>query len=123
MALTNKGNFIINGIEFKPKNLKINYESLQASDTGRTDDGILHINWVRRRIHKLEITMPPITASEVSRLLLLVQGKEYNITFFDIVENQEKTIYAYTSNSSADCYSGVVRNGFYQGVAFNAIEV
>ena len=37
--------------------------------------------------------------------------------------NGEKTIHCYTSNSSADCYSGVIKGGLYQGVSFNSIEI
>lgn len=121
--MTSKGNFIINNIEFRPKSLKVNYESLASEDSGRTDDGNMYIGWVKRRVRKLEITMPPMTGNEVSQLLSLVQGQEYNITYFDPLTNGEKTINCYTSNSSGDCYSGVLKGGLYTGVAFNSIEL
>lgn len=124
MALRNKGDFIINNTyTFTPKSLKPSFDSLAAANSGRTDDGTMHIYWVLRRIRKLEIEMPPCTSAEAAAILDLVQGREYTITYWDILENDEKTITVYTSNSSADCYSGVIRNGLWQGLTFNAIEI
>lgn len=124
MALTSKGHFKINqNKEFVAKSLKTNYESLTAEDSGRTDDGVMHINWVFRKIRKVEIEMPPMTSSEVSSLLSEVQGQEYELTYFDILDNNERTIRVYTSNSKSDLYSGVILNGLWQGVSFNAIEL
>lgn len=121
--MNSKGNFIINKKEFSPKSLKVNYESLASEDSGRTDDGVMRIEWVKRCVRKLEIIMPPMTANEVSELLPLVQGKEYNITYFDPLTNSERTINVYTSNSSGDCFSGVLRGGLYTNVGFNCIEL
>lgn len=123
MALRSKGNFKIGTTEFSPKNLKVTYDSLATEKSGRSDDGEMHITWVRTCITKLEITMPPLTMSEVSSLLNKVQGKVYSITYHDPRTNAEKTISVYTSNSDADCYSGVLHNGLYQGVTFSAIEM
>lgn len=123
MALTSKGHFKIGNTEFLAKSLVVGFESLAGPNSGRTDDGIMHIDWVFRKIRKIEIEMPPMTAAEVSQLLSLVQGQEYEIIYFDPLANAEKMIGAYTSNSSSQLYSGVIRNGLYQGVAFSAIEL
>ena len=69
--MNSKGNFIINGKEFSPKSLKVNYESLASEDSGRTDDGVMRIEWVKRCVRKLEIIMAPMTPNEVSELLPL----------------------------------------------------
>lgn len=119
----NDGSFKIGTKTFVAQSLKPNFESLASENSGRTDDGVMRITWVLRKIRKLEITMPPMTASEVSQLLSLVQGQEYSITYHDPLANADKTLSVYTSNSSADCYSGVIRNGLYTNVAFNAIEL
>ena len=63
MALTTQGHFKINDDkEFVAKSLKVNYESLSGEDSGRTDDGVMRINWIFRRIRKVEIEMPPMTS-------------------------------------------------------------
>ena len=121
MPNNSNGYISIGGSRFAVQSLKVNLESLAAED--RTDDGVMHINWVLRRIRKVQIQLPPCDASTASSLLALVQGQEYSLTYFDPLTGGQNTITAYTSNSSADCYSGVLYNGLWQGVSFNAIEV
>ena len=118
MALTTQGHFKINDDiqEYVAKSLKVNYESL-------TDDGVMRINWVFRRIRKVEIEMPPMTSQELSRLLSRVQGQEYYLTYYDPLDNVERKAKVYTSNSKTDLYSGFIMNGLWQGVSFNAIEL
>ena len=123
MALTSKGAIQIGTKTFIPASITPSYESLASADSGRTDDGVMRISWVLDRVRKLEITMPPMTSQDLSSLLSLVQGKEYKMTFFDALTNQELERKFYTSNSSADMYSGILRNGLWQNVSFNASEV
>ncbi len=123
MALTTKGHFKINNEQFEAKSLRVNYESLSGEDSGRTDDGVMRINWIFKKVRKVEIEMPPMESSDLSKLLSLVQGQEYSLTYFDPLDNAEKTIQVYTSNSKTDLYSGMILGGLWQGVAFNAIEL
>ena len=123
MALTTKGHFKINNEQFEAKSLRVNYESLSGEDSGRTDDGVMRINWIFKKVRKVEIEMPPMKSPDLSKLLSLVQGQEYNLTYFDPLDNAEKTIQVYTSNSKTDLYSGMILGGLWQGVAFNAIEL
>ena len=123
MALTTKGHFKINNEQFEAKSLRVNYESLSGEDSGRTDDGVMRINWIFKKVRKVEIEMPPMKSPDLSKLLSLVQGQEYSLTYFDPLDNVEKTIQVYTSNSKTDLYSGMILKGLWQGVAFNAIEL
>lgn len=124
MNLHSKGNIILNNeFEFSPRALTINYESLASDNSGRTLDGVMHIYWVFNRIRKLEIELPPCRPELIAQVFSRVQGQEYYITYFDTLDLAEKTIWVYTSNSSNECYSGVVRNGLYRGAKFNAIEI
>lgn len=127
MAVTtlvdDKYSFKINGMGFHAKSIKYSWESLASEDSGRTLDGVMHIYWVRRNIRKLEIVMPPCQYHIIQNLVNLTQGKEYYITYYDPEINKERTLRVYTSNSHSDTYSGVVRNGLYQGFEFHAIEL
>ena len=122
MALTSKGHFKVNGTEYVAKSIKVDLESLASEDSGRTDDGVMHINWVLKKIRKVFIEMPPSTTADIAPLRSAVQGSTYSLTYFDPLDNAEKTITAYTSKSSS-LYSGVLYNGLWQGTQFNAIEV
>ena len=131
--LSDKGSFIISATAtpsiseqsrvFHPASLKTVYDSLADETSGRTDDGTMHITWVYQRIRRVEIAMPPMSPADASVLLALVQGQIYYITYWDVLENAEKTIQVYTSTSNGDCYSGVINNGIWQDIAFNAIEL
>lgn len=123
MALSNKGNFIIDNMEYKPKSIKLSFESLASEDSGRTEDGVMHISWIKQKLRKWEIEMPPCTSSQASSILSKVQGQTYYITIFDASTNSEVTVHVYTSTSSGECYSGVLMNGLYTGITFNAIEL
>lgn len=123
MALTSKGHFQVNGTEYLAKSIKVDLESLASEDSGRTDDGVMHINWILRKIRKVFIEMPPSTTADIAPLLSAVQGQTYSLTYFDPLDNAEKTITAYTSKGSSSLYSGVLYNGLWQGTQFNAIEV
>ena len=123
MALTSKGHFQVNGTEYKAQSIKVNLESLASEDSGRTDDGVMHINWVLKKIRKVEIQVAPSNTANIAPLLAAVQGQTYSLTYFDPLANAEKTITAYTSTSSSELYSGILYNGLWQGTQFNAIEV
>lgn len=124
MALTDKGRFKIGNNEFKAKSIQVSYESLASDDSGRTEDGTMHINWVYRKLRKVEIELPPTSdRTQLAQLLSLVQGKEYYITYWDPLTNAERTSHVYTSNSQTDMYNGVLYGGMWQGVKFNAIEL
>ena len=123
MALTSKGHFKVNGTEYKAQSIKVNLESLASEDSGRTDDGVMRINWVLKKIRKVEIQVASSTTADIAPLLSAVQGQTYSLTYFDPLANAEKTITAYTSTSSSELYSGVLYNGLWQGTSFNAIEL
>lgn len=121
--INNRYNFIINGKSYAAKSMKYDWESLATEDSGRTLDGTMHIYWVKPNIRKLEIVMPPCTEDTIYSIINAVQGKQYNITYYDPAYKSTRTIYVYTSNASADMYNGVVMNGLWQDFSFNAIEV
>ena len=133
MSLGNKGRVIIsstadptqdsNAIEFAPQSMKPSIDSLATEDSGRSDDGVMRIIYVLDRIRKLEITLRPDTTENISAILNKVIGRSYYITFWDIATNSELTRKCYTSNGSADWYSGVLYNGLLQNASFNAIEL
>lgn len=115
-----------NSIRFSPfqnGGLQIDYDSLATEDSGRSVDGEMHITWILSRARKVEIQLPPCSAAFASKILNKVMGRKYYITYWDLITNSEKTIHVYTSNGKGSLYSGVVRNGIYQGITFNAIEL
>lgn len=141
MALTQKGNFKIykdnaGSIstyvgEFTPKSLNVSFESLASSESGRNDAGGMVIEFLKHKVRKIEIEMPPYTytssgtsgSNYMSTLLKEVQGQIYWIEYWDNLDNNTKQIRVYTSNSSSDFYSGVKYQGTWSGLSFNAIQM
>ena len=122
MALKSKL-YAINGKAiYSPQTCTVTYESLADGNSGRTDDGVMHINWIWRKIRKVTMTFPPLTAQEIAELVDLVQGQEYELTYPDMAD-KKLTIRCYTSNSSADLKYGVLYGGLWVGFSFSAIEL
>lgn len=124
MQLAKTSSFIkING---KPitsfQECTVQFDSLADGNSGRTDDGVMNINWIWRCIRKVNVKLPPMSQTEIGKILSLVQGKEYNLTYLDPIKGIH-TIKCYTANSSAECKSGVQYGGLWIGAAFNAIEL
>ena len=121
MALT-KGKIKINNIEYDVKSCKVEIAGLEADDSGRTDDGVYHYNYIYNRGRKITIQLVPTTQETVAALLNAVAGKTYNRTYYDPIAG-EKTIQAHTKSTSGSLYSGVLLNGLWSGVSFKAEQI
>lgn len=121
MALT-KGKIKINNIEYDVKSCKVEIAGLEADDSGRTDDGVYHYNYIYNRGRNITIQLVPTTQATVAALLNAVSGKTYNLTYYDPIAG-EKTIQAHTKSTSGSLYSGVLLNGLWSGVSFKAEQI
>ena len=121
MALT-KGKIKINNTEYDVKSCKVEIAGLEADDSGRTDDGVYHYNYIYNRGRKITIQLVPTTQETVAALLNAVAGKTYNLTYYDPIAG-EKTIQAHTKSTSGSLYSGVLLNGLWSGVSFKAEQI
>ena len=121
MALT-KGKIKINNIEYDVKSCKVEIAGLEADDSGRTDDGVYHYNYIYNRGRNITIQRVPTTQETVAALLNAVAGKTYNLTYYDPIAG-EKTIQAHTKSTSGSLYSGVLLNGLWSGVSFKAEQI
>lgn len=110
-----------NAIPRPTVNTKIEYDSIAASESGRTEDGVMHIAWVRRQITKIHLLYRAIPKSEAAYLLGLLQGKEFSFTYPDPVLGS-RTISAYASKSSYDYHTNAVSSGLLTDVSINIIE-
>jgi hypothetical protein len=100
--------------------IKVEHTNLAGSSSGRTEDGIMHIDWVRRDIRKVNLQWKVLTASELDYILGLMQGKEFTLTFKD--RGRVQTMSAYSSESSYTYYSAALGEDIYTDVSINAIE-
>ena len=101
--------------------IQIEHTNLAGSSSGRTEDGVMHIDWVRRDIRKVNLRWQVLTASELRYILNLMQGKEFVLTFKDLGEI--KTMNAYSAESSYTFYSSALGEDIYTDISINAIEL
>lgn len=112
-------------ISFVPQAVEVELESLATENSGRTLDGVMHIDFLKDRLTKIQITLPPYKAADTAYngILAFVQGQTYYIRYYDYTAGQNAYIKVYTGNTGADWYSGVILNGVIQGATFSAIDV
>ena len=101
--------------------IKVEHTNLAGSSSGRTEDGIMHIDWIRRDIRKVCLQWKVLTAAELDYVLGLMQGKEFTLTFKD--RGKVQTMSAYSSESSYTYYSSALGTDLYTDVSINAIEM
>ena len=123
LVTTASSAIISDGYHFTPKAIKPIIDSLAQENSGRTEDGMMHIYWTRPKMRKFEITLKPSSAADISKVLSLVQGKQYYMVVYDMLLDQEIIVHCYTSNAAGSIYSGVLYGGLWQDVKFSAIEV
>ena len=101
--------------------IKVEHTNLAGSSSGRTEDGVMHIDWIRRDIRKVYLQWKVLAASELDYILGLMQGKEFTLTFKD--RGRVQTMSAYSSESSYTYYSAALGEDIYTDVSINAIEL
>ena len=101
--------------------IRVDHSNLAGSSSGRTEDGVMHIDWIRRDIRKVNLQWKVLTGRELSYVLDLMQGKEFTLTFKD--QGRVQTMYAYSSESSYTYYSAALGEDIYTDVSINAIEM
>ena len=107
-----------------PQGFKMTGDNLASKDSGRTEDGIMHITWIRSEIRKATMTFNAISGAEVKYLKDLMQGKIYEFFFFDCGYASHYT--AYTGNYDYEAYSHVLRaaeGGIYRNFTIDAVEI
>lgn len=101
--------------------IQVSHTNLAGSSSGRTEDGIMHIDWIRRDIRKVHLQWKVLTGSEMDYVMGLMQGKEFTLTFKD--RGKVQTMRAYSSESSYTYYSAALGEDIYTDVSINAIEM
>lgn len=102
---------------------KVEHSNVVGSSSGRSEDGIMRIDWVRRDVRKVFLHYNAMSASELAYLVGLLQGKEFTFTFLDMGTVQ--TMNAYVGESHYEFYtdSSLYDESIYTNVEINVIEL
>ena len=122
-------------------NIKIEHTNVASADSGRTEDGVMHITWVRRDVKKVNLMYNAISGKEKSVMEKLMQGKEFWFLYLDTNHTADPTytdgdytmanmatvnsFYGYCGESNYQYYSSVhyaSEGGIYTNFSINVIE-
>ena len=108
---------------YVPTSVTIENDNIVSSDSGRTESGLMYINWVRPTVRKIKLTYSDITGMEVAEMHNLMQGKEFRFTYYD---NGIQTISAYAGKDSytqSDLSKFAKEGGLYKDFTIDVIEM
>lgn len=102
--------------------LKIDHENVAGESSGRTEDGKMHIDWVRRDVTKVFLAYSALSESELLNLKTLMQGKEFSFKFKDC--GQSRTIQAYCGKMSyTHHFTDKLGTEVYTNITADVIEI
>ena len=109
----------------QPQSVNISHTNVAGADSGRAENGVMNIIWVRRDVRKVSMKWKALTGKEVEEIRNLMQGKEYKFTYWD---NGEKTMTAYTGDNDYNIYSYNPKiygsdGGLYTDFSIDAVEM
>lgn len=98
--LCTNGYWAVNGTPIyvpSESGISIEHDNIVSSDSGRVESGKMHITWVRRDVRKVSLTYKRITGAEIEYMRELMQGQEFQFTYYD---NGIKSFDGYCGKSS-----------------------
>lgn len=100
---------------------KIERSNVVGESSGRDETGVMHIDWVRRDVRKINLHYNVITGTELAFMQNLMQGREFQFTFLQ--DNAVQTISAYAGESSYESYSYALGDKIYTNYEIHVIEL
>lgn len=101
---------------------KVEHSNVAGASSGRAEDGIMHIDWVRRDVRKVYLRYAAMTAAELATMVSLMQGKEFTFTFRD--QGTTQTMNAYVGEMNYKFYTYASSFGeIYTDVEIHVIEM
>lgn len=122
--LDTTGSWAVNGTPiYTPANgIGVEHTNVAGSSSGRTEDGVMHIDWVRRDVRKVSLIYKAMTGKELDYLMGLMQGQEFVFTFRD--RGKVQTMTGYTGECRYTYYSAALGDDdLYTDVSINVVEM
>lgn len=102
---------------------KVEHSNVVGSSSGRSEDGIMRIDWVRRDVKKVYLHYNAMSSHELNTMVALLQGEEFSFKYYDL--GAIKTINAYCGECTYQKYtdSSLYPEPIYTDVEFHVIEL
>ena len=104
-----------------PSSLTYGLKDISASDSGRTDDTIMHKNRVGQKV-TLDLSWSGPTPEEASEILKAFDPEYIEVTYHDPKENKMVTKTFYSGDKKAPVKIWTVNQKRYESISFNIIE-
>lgn len=102
---------------------KVEHSNVVGSSTGRSEDGIMRIDWVRRDVRKVFLHYNAMSASELAVMLTALQGKEFTFKYLDMGSVVTMSAYCGECNYQFYTNSSLYDEAIYTEVEFHVIEL
>ena len=109
-------------VSYLVKGLKVGYETLVASDSGRNASGDTVLDIVNKKV-KLYVTFRPMDDFDMAILLNAIEDYVINVTYRDSRTNLDRTITTYTSTPEPEYYWILDNQVLYKEFQINFIEL
>ena len=83
-----------------PSSFEWGIQSVSSGESGRTEDGLMHVNLVTRK-RKIAVAFNGITMAAASTVLQAIQPEYFNVYYFDPLDNGYVTKTFYVGDRSA----------------------
>lgn len=109
----------------QPQSVDIEHTNVASPDSGRAENGVMKIVWVRKDVRKVKMRWNALTGNEVTEIRNLMQGKEYTFTYWDAGTQSMK---AYTGDNDYHIHSYNPKiygdqGGLYTNFSIDAVEM
>lgn len=113
--------FKVNGVDCPtPSSFGWGLQDVSASDSGRTEDALMHKNRIAQK-EKIELSWNAPDNAKASQILQLFQPEYFNLTYRSPLTNSVVTKTFYRGDASGATYWW--RNGgLFETISFNVIE-
>ena len=116
----------VNGVKIPiPQECHIEHTNVTSEDSGRDENGVMHITWKRTDVKKVSMKWKALTGNEVQSILNLMQGKIYSFDYYDA---GAKSMTAYTGDNDYNVYMYNDKmyggsGGLYTDFSIDAVEI
>ena len=116
-------NYTVNGLPIYEPQVQVteSVESVMDENSGRSDDGTMHVFWKDKTIKKFSLQYNALTAEEYNEMKQLLQGKTFRFGYWN--NGAVTKISAYCEATSASLLRIDGTSGIYTGVQFDIIQL
>lgn len=106
----------------QPYQYQWSIQRVSASESGRTDDAIMHVNQVAQK-RKLQLAWRTKNTTDASTILNAFNPEYVSVRYFDVLDNMYETRTFYTGDRQAPVKLWWVNNHLIETITFDIIEV